>query len=92
MALSDIGAALLRTLDPETAHGLALRALRLAPLPRPKPDDPVLRTSVAGLALSNPVGLAAGLDKNGEALAGLARIYTFLLPGVGAAALGGYRL
>ena len=74
MAMTDIGAALLRTLDPETAHRLAIEALKLAPLPAPPADDPVLETSVAGLRLSNPVGLAAGLDKNGEALRGLARL------------------
>jgi len=74
MAVTDIGAALLRTLDPETAHRLAIQALKLAPLPAPPADDPVLATTVAGLHLSNPVGLAAGLDKNGEALRGLARL------------------
>lgn len=74
MAVTDIGAALLRTLDPETAHRLAIQALKLAPLPAPPADDPVLATTVAGLRLSNPVGLAAGLDKNGEALRGLARL------------------
>lgn len=74
MAMTDIGAALLRALDPETAHRLAIEALKLAPLPVPPADDPVLATTVAGLRLSNPVGLAAGLDKNGEALRGLARL------------------
>ena len=74
MAVSDLGAALLRGLDPETAHGLAIRALQVAPLPAPKPDDPVLRTRIGRLELANPVGLAAGLDKNGEALHGLARL------------------
>jgi dihydroorotate dehydrogenase len=74
MALSDLGAALLRRLDPEVAHGLAIRALQAVPLPAPPPDDPILGTTVAGLDLPNPVGLAAGLDKNGEALRGLARL------------------
>jgi dihydroorotate dehydrogenase len=74
MAVTDIGAALLRLIDPETAHGLAIRALQLAPLPPAGPDDPILATMVAGLALPNPVGLAAGLDKNGEALHGLSRL------------------
>ena len=74
MAVTDIGAALLRALDPETAHGLAIRALQLAPLPPAQPDDPILATTVAGLVLPNPVGLAAGLDKNGEALHGLSRL------------------
>jgi len=74
MALNDLGAALLRRLDPEVAHGLAIRALQTVPLPAAPADDPILRTTFAGLELSNPVGLAAGLDKNGEALWGLARL------------------
>lgn len=74
MAMTDIGAAVLRSLDPETAHRLAIQALRFSPLPAPRADDPVLATNVAGLHLSNPIGLAAGLDKNGEALHGLARL------------------
>lgn len=74
MSLSDLGAAVLRHIEPEQAHGLALRGLALAPLPAPKPDDPVLRTRLAGLELANPIGLAAGLDKNGEALRGLSRL------------------
>lgn len=74
MALNDLGAALLRQLDPEVAHGLAIRALQAVPLPAAPADDPVLRTAIAGLDLPNPVGLAAGLDKNGEALNGLARL------------------
>ena len=74
MGLTDLGAAALRLLDPETAHRLAILALKLAPLPQPPADDPVLATSLAGLRLSNPVGLAAGLDKNGEALRGLSRL------------------
>src|SRR5690606_28286954 len=74
LALTDRGAVLLRRLDPETAHGLAIRALRVVPLPPAPADDPILATTVAGLALPNPVGLAAGLDKNGEALHGLSRL------------------
>ncbi|MDY6924463.1 MAG: quinone-dependent dihydroorotate dehydrogenase [Pseudomonadota bacterium] len=74
MALTDLAAAALRRLDPEAAHGLALSALKRVPLPPPPADDPVLATSFAGLTLTNPVGLAAGLDKNGEALHGLSRL------------------
>ena len=74
MSLTDVGAALLRRLDPEQAHVLALRGLALAPLPAPAADAPILRTRLAGLDLPNPVGLAAGLDKNGEALRGLSRL------------------
>lgn len=74
MGLNDVGAFALRQLDPETAHGLAITALKTLPLPAAAPDDPVLRTTLAGLELPNPVGLAAGLDKNAEALAGLSRL------------------
>jgi len=74
MAMTDIGAAILRSLDPEAAHRLAIQALKFSPLPAPRADDPVLATTVAGLRLSNPVGLAAGLDKDGEALHGLVRL------------------
>ena len=74
MALTDLGAAALRLLDPETAHRLAIQGLKIAPLPAPPADDPVLATTLAGLRLSSPVGLAAGLDKNGEALRGLPRL------------------
>jgi dihydroorotate dehydrogenase len=72
--IGDIGASVLRRMDPETAHRLAIRGLAIAPLPAAPADDPILRTQLAGLDLPNPVGLAAGLDKNGEALRGLGRL------------------
>jgi len=54
-------------MDPETAHGATIAALRLglAP-PQTEPDPPELRTTLAGLDLANPVGMAAGFDKQGE--------------------------
>jgi dihydroorotate dehydrogenase len=68
------GLALLRRLDPETAHGLALRALSLGLAPMPGPvTSPRLASTLAGMALPNPVGLAAGFDKNATALAPLSR-------------------
>ncbi|MEM8653204.1 MAG: quinone-dependent dihydroorotate dehydrogenase [Pseudomonadota bacterium] len=72
--LERIGTRALRTLDPETAHGLALKALHtpLAPLPGPV-TSPRLHTTLAGLNLPNPVGLAAGFDKNATAIAPLGR-------------------
>lgn len=75
MRLSErAGLMALRRLDPETAHGLALRALRvgLAPTPGPVTSDR-LRTTLAGMSLPNPVGLAAGFDKNATALAPLSQ-------------------
>ena len=74
MTAMDLGAALLRRLDPEDAHVLAIRGLAFVPLPAAPPDPPILHTRLAGLDLPNPVGLAAGLDKNGEALRGLSRL------------------
>jgi len=68
------GLAALRQLDPERAHGLALRGLRLGAVRLPgQITSARLRCDVAGLRLANPVGLAAGFDKNAEALAPLSR-------------------
>ena len=67
-----IGLSVLHRLDPETAHDLSLKALRLGLAPRPGPvTSPRLKPTLAGLELSNPVGLAAGYDKNAVALAPL---------------------
>ena len=69
---------LLFRLDPETAHHLTLgglktaHALGLSGLVARRPaDDP---RTVMGLTFPNPVGLAAGLDKNGDCIAGLAAL------------------
>lgn len=72
--LERTGLALLHRLDPEVAHGLSIRALQsgLAPLPGPVTSSR-LATTLAGLTLPNPVGLAAGYDKNATALAPLSR-------------------
>ena len=72
--LERLGLGLLHRFDPETAHGLALRALRMGLTPAPGPVTSArLRTDLAGLSLPNPVGLAAGFDKNAEALGPLSR-------------------
>ncbi|MCK0166344.1 quinone-dependent dihydroorotate dehydrogenase [Jannaschia sp. S6380] len=64
----------LHRVEPERAHGLALTALRAGLGPRGGPvTSDRLRTHVAGLDLPNPVGLAAGFDKNATALAALSR-------------------
>lgn len=72
--LEKAGLTLLHKVDPETAHGLAIKALQmgLAPTPGVVTSDR-LRTQVAGLTLPNPVGLAAGFDKNATALDGLSK-------------------
>jgi dihydroorotate dehydrogenase len=69
-----LAAPLLRALDPEQAHALALQALRLAPLRRPAPDDEKLAVAAFGLRFPNPVGLAAGFDKNAEVVDALLRL------------------
>ncbi|OAN80711.1 dihydroorotate dehydrogenase (quinone) [Sulfitobacter sp. EhC04] len=69
-----LGLGALHRLDPEAAHGLAMRALRCNLTPRPGPiTTPRLKTTLAGLSLPNPVGLAAGFDKNATAIAALSR-------------------
>ncbi len=58
-------AAVLRLLPPEKAHGLAIGALERVPLPPQRKHAPeVLRSRVLGLEFDNPIGLAAGFDKD----------------------------
>lgn len=72
--MEQVALAVLNRLDPETAHGLALKALQ-TPFPNlPGPvESPHLATTIAGLQFPNPVGLAAGFDKNAAALSPLMR-------------------
>ena len=72
--LERAGLAALRRMDPEQAHGLALRALHggLAATPGPVTSER-LQTRLAGVAVPNPIGLAAGFDKNAEAISPLSR-------------------
>ncbi len=67
-AFARLAQPLLFALDAETAHRLTLRALRSGVLGRAPADDPRLRVSLLGLAFPNPFGLAAGFDKNAEAV------------------------
>jgi dihydroorotate dehydrogenase len=72
--LERAGLGLLHRLDPERAHALSLLALRTGLVPLPGPVTlPRLQTTLAGMPLLNPVGLAAGYDKNAEAIAPLSR-------------------
>jgi dihydroorotate dehydrogenase len=68
MSLFDLGAGLLRQLPAETAHRATLKlAAAVGPLiPSPAPDDARLAVSAFGLNFPNPVGLAAGFDKNAD--------------------------
>ncbi len=54
------------TLDPERAHRLTIAALRSKPMLKSHPTDGPLSVDVAGLRFPNPVGLAAGFDKDAE--------------------------
>ena len=68
------GLALMHRFDPERAHGLALSALNAGLGPRGGPvTSPRLATTLAGMDLPNPIGLAAGFDKNATALHALSR-------------------
>jgi dihydroorotate dehydrogenase len=65
----------LRMLDAETAHHLALRALNLGLISRaPGRDDTALQVRALGCLFPNPIGLAAGFDKNAEAVMPLMRL------------------
>lgn len=66
---------LMRGMDPERAHGAALRALRLGLAGQDRtPDDPILATGALGLRFRNPIGLAAGFDKDAVAVLPLMRL------------------
>lgn len=66
-ALDRIGQKLLLTLDPEAAHGLSITALKCGlPVAARPPRDARLRVSVCGIDFPNPLGMAAGYDKNAE--------------------------
>lgn len=72
--MEKLGLAALHRMDPEAAHGLSIKALKSGLTPTPGPvTSSRLRTKVAGLDLPNPVGLAAGFDKNAEALVPLSQ-------------------
>jgi len=64
--LHTLGTALVKTLPPETAHRVALKALSLGLGPKHISSHDSLKTELAGLSLPNPVGLAAGFDKDAE--------------------------
>ncbi len=67
--------AILSRLDPETAHGLTLRALRWGLGPASAgPDDPVLAIRLWQRDFANPLGLAAGFDKNAMAIGPMLRL------------------
>ena len=75
MSLYDLARPALFRLDAEKAHGLSIRALKSGLVPRRNQIvDPRLRVEVAGIHFPNPLGLAAGYDKNAEAPDALLRL------------------
>jgi dihydroorotate dehydrogenase len=69
-----LGRPLLGLLEAETAHHLAIKALKLAPLPNRSEDDALLAVRAFGLNFPNPVGMAAGFDKHAEVPDALLRL------------------
>jgi len=65
---------LLRWLDAEDAHRLAVQGLKFLPAMRPHADDPKLAVRAFGLNFPNPIGMAAGFDKNAEVPDALLRL------------------
>jgi dihydroorotate dehydrogenase len=73
--LSNAALRALRVLDPETAHTLAIRMLASGLVPQlGKTDHPALAITVLGRRFANPIGLAAGFDKNAAAGPALLRL------------------
>ncbi len=64
----------LHTLDAEKAHDITIAALKWLPLPPPQADAPCLRVQAFRLDFPNPVGVAAGFDKNAEVPDALMRL------------------
>ena len=73
--LTALAMPLLRRMEAERSHGLAILAMRLGlAAENPAADPPLLATTVAGLSFANPIGLAAGFDKDAVALPALMRM------------------
>jgi len=72
MDFSHLGTSLLHMLPPNAAHTLAIRMLKLGLAPAPRQvDDPILACRLWNRDFPNPIGMAAGFDKNAEAVDGL---------------------
>ena len=74
---------LLFKIEPETAHGLTIRAMKLGAVPCVKRrETPTLEQTIWGLKFPNPVGLSAGFDKNAEVVGPAFRLgFGFVEPG-----------
>jgi dihydroorotate dehydrogenase len=73
-AFDALSLSLLRWLDAEDAHRLAIQGLRFLPPVKPRPDDAKLAVRAFGLNFPNPIGMAAGFDKSAEVPDALLRL------------------
>jgi dihydroorotate dehydrogenase len=73
-AFDAISLPMLRMLDAEDAHKMAILGLKMLPPGKPQPDDPKLAVRAFGLNFPNPIGMAAGFDKNAEVSDALLRL------------------
>src|ERR1041384_7161915 len=78
-ALENLVTRFLLTLDPETAHNLTIKLVQASDrlTPSPQEDDGRLSQRLFGIDFKNPIGAAAGLDKDGEIWSILLRKYGF---------------
>ncbi|MEM6780507.1 MAG: quinone-dependent dihydroorotate dehydrogenase [Pseudomonadota bacterium] len=74
-SLFDITKPFFHALDPETAHKVSIAAMKAGFAPKYEAvDDPKLKTTLWGRTFNNPIGLAAGFDKNAEVIAPMLNI------------------
>jgi dihydroorotate dehydrogenase len=74
MRLTKVAGPVLRRLPAETAHRAAINGLKMAPPAHAPPSDPRLTVEILGLKFPNPLGLAAGFDKNAEVPGAMLRL------------------
>ena len=66
MKLAELAEPLVKLLPPELAHRVAVNGMKIAPPGPARPRGPALAVMALGLTFPNPLGLAAGFDKNAE--------------------------
>ena len=74
MRLARVAGPVLKRLPAETAHRAAINGLKIAPPAQAPASDPRLMVEVLGLKFPNPLGLAAGFDKNAEVPGAMLRL------------------
>ncbi len=74
MRLAKVAGPFLKRLPAETAHRAAINGLKIAPPAQAPSSDPRLSVEVLGLKFPNPLGLAAGFDKNAEVPGAMLRL------------------